>query len=130
SATGSPWTRCPTRSPSTPRCPARSPKRAGCCTMPAPDPGRGPASLRWPVLVLGLLGLLGAAGLMLGWRYAVLPWYAGAVLAGLAVVGLVSWRGWSRWLHLVARSEEHTSELQSRFDLVCRLLLEKKKKTK
>src|SRR5207249_8791070 len=26
-----------------------------------------------------------------------------------------------------ARSEEHTSELQSRFDLVCRLLLEKKK---
>src|SRR5207249_9315330 len=30
-------------------------------------------------------------------------------------------------LHLRGRSEEHTSELQSRFDLVCRLLLEKKK---
>src|SRR5437868_13116376 len=29
----------------------------------------------------------------------------------------------------VLRSEEHTSELQSRFDLVCRLLLEKKKRT-
>src|SRR2546422_6992741 len=29
----------------------------------------------------------------------------------------------------VARSEEHTSELQSRLHLVCRLLLEKKKKT-
>src|SRR5699024_11689538 len=29
----------------------------------------------------------------------------------------------------VVRSEEHTSELQSRFDLVCRLLLEKKKAT-
>ena len=28
------------------------------------------------------------------------------------------------------RSEEHTSELQSRFDLVCRLLLEKKKQKK
>src|SRR5207247_2989089 len=28
------------------------------------------------------------------------------------------------------RSEEHTSELQSRVDLVCRLLLEKTKKTK
>src|SRR5699024_2103981 len=28
------------------------------------------------------------------------------------------------------RSEEHTSELQSRFDLVCRLLLEKKNKIK
>src|SRR5207249_5656308 len=27
----------------------------------------------------------------------------------------------------MVRSEEHTSELQSRFDLVCRLLLEKKK---
>src|SRR5438105_6592764 len=29
----------------------------------------------------------------------------------------------------LTRSEEHTSELQSRVDLVCRLLLEKKKKT-
>src|SRR5699024_12160736 len=28
----------------------------------------------------------------------------------------------------IGRSEEHTSELKSRFDLVCRLLLEKKKK--
>src|SRR5699024_12116360 len=32
-------------------------------------------------------------------------------------------------LGLFPRSEEHTSELQSRFDLVCRLLLEKKKHT-
>src|SRR5699024_11229399 len=37
-----------------------------------------------------------------------------------------------QWLHVTSvgadrRSEEHTSELQSRFDLVCRLLLEKKK---
>src|SRR4051812_49470051 len=30
---------------------------------------------------------------------------------------------------LVTRSEEHTSELQSHVNLVCRLLLEKKKKT-
>src|SRR2546421_6388439 len=29
---------------------------------------------------------------------------------------------------IIGRSEEHTSELQSRSDLVCRLLLEKKKK--
>src|SRR3712207_8514207 len=35
-----------------------------------------------------------------------------------------NWRGWER------RSEEHTSELQSRQYLVCRLLLEKKKKEK
>src|SRR5437868_7970435 len=37
-----------------------------------------------------------------------------------------------QWLMARAstRSEEHTSELQSRFDLVCRLLLEKKKQIK
>src|SRR5438034_8704156 len=53
-------------------------------------------------------------------------------------------RGWKRkggvlenqelWKKLVqaaaARSEEHTSELQSHSDLVCRLLLEKKKRNK
>src|SRR5699024_11604911 len=40
-------------------------------------------------------------------------------------------QGWTRTKDsAVARSEEHTSELQSRFDLVCRLLLEKKKLTK
>src|SRR5260370_15504066 len=32
------------------------------------------------------------------------------------------------WLQRRARSEEHTSELQSHLNLVCRLLLEKKKK--
>src|SRR2546422_4266704 len=42
-------------------------------------------------------------------------------------------RGFSRdkrrgSLQIVYRSEEHTSELQSRLHLVCRLLLEKKKK--
>src|SRR3712207_7804605 len=31
------------------------------------------------------------------------------------------------WLAVIGRSEEHTSELQSRQYLVCRLLLEKKK---
>src|SRR6266496_4445072 len=31
------------------------------------------------------------------------------------------------WKRVIPRSEEHTSELQSRRDLVCRLLLEKKK---
>src|SRR2546430_12370714 len=33
-----------------------------------------------------------------------------------------------RIFHRMARSEEHTSELQSQSNLVCRLLLEKKKK--
>src|SRR2546421_5153405 len=41
-------------------------------------------------------------------RYAIVPWVAA--------------------LNSAERSEEHTSELQSRSDLVCRLLLEKKKK--
>src|SRR5690242_21804018 len=35
-----------------------------------------------------------------------------------------------RRARFVVRSEEHTSELQSHVNLVCRLLLEKKKKTK
>src|SRR2546421_2701922 len=36
--------------------------------------------------------------------------------------------GWIGRHGSAGRSEEHTSELQSRSDLVCRLLLEKKKK--
>src|SRR2546427_3581584 len=36
---------------------------------------------------------------------------------------------WERPRAAKARSEEHTSELQSQSKLVCRLLLEKKKKT-
>src|SRR5260221_1096290 len=43
-----------------------------------------------------------------------------AKLLVVVIVGLVDG---------MARSEEHTSELQSHSDLVCRLLLEKKKKT-
>src|SRR3712207_8075982 len=42
-----------------------------------------------------------------------------------AVLGIVADRG-----KMQNRSEEHTSELQSRQYLVCRLLLEKKKKSK
>src|SRR5437588_3196509 len=38
--------------------------------------------------------------------------------------------GITRKVSAAARSEEHTSELQSHSDLVCRLLLEKKKKKK
>src|SRR6266704_6472174 len=46
---------------------------------------------------------------------------------GLVAV-IVSLRGFFALLFQDrVRSEEHTSELQSRFDLVCRLLLEKKK---
>src|SRR5690349_23733426 len=46
----------------------------------------------------------------------------------VAQSGRIEWREHAR--RKVTRSEEHTSELQSRRDLVCRLLLEKKKKKK
>src|SRR5438034_7897949 len=39
-----------------------------------------------------------------------------------------SWGTAPSWKWKTARSEEHTSELQSHSDLVCRLLLEKKKR--
>src|SRR2546422_8076370 len=79
------------------------------------SPGSGP----------GLLGPLGAGRLV--------------HLAGLLQIGcqlgapgakrlLQRRRGPRPRLLVVARSEEHTSELQSRLHLVCRLLLEKKKK--
>src|SRR5207302_9261593 len=54
--------------------------------------------------------------------------FSGAECAGLSVAG-----GWLDPVpgasHRHRRSEEHTSELQSRENLVCRLLLEKKKTT-
>src|SRR5206468_11404424 len=50
-------------------------------------------------------------------------WRAGAIKA-------ISTHGHSPCDRQHLRSEEHTSELQSRSDLVCRLLLEKKKKKK
>src|SRR5690606_41072262 len=49
------------------------------------------------------------------WRSAYLSW-----------ISCTKWPG--RGSCAIARSEEHTSELQSRENLVCRLLLEKKKK--
>src|SRR2546426_1891249 len=45
-----------------------------------------------------------------------------------AAAGVPALRGRGRVARLCGRSEEHTSELQSPCNLVCRLLLEKKKK--
>src|SRR5256885_9929454 len=44
-------------------------------------------------------------------------------------IGLFGWRGAYAAMALFVRSEEHTSELQSPCNLVCRLLLEKKNRT-
>src|SRR5699024_12252233 len=58
-------------------------------------------------------------GLPLSNAYAI---WAGLGTAFTAAVGVIVF-----YEEIAFRSEEHTSELQSRFDLVCRLLLEKKK---
>src|SRR5699024_11505790 len=52
------------------------------------------------------------------------PWWANSAMSNRSETSLLI-----IWPELLLRSEEHTSELQSRFDLVCRLLLEKKKNT-
>src|SRR5256885_9628016 len=49
--------------------------------------------------------------------------YVALAAFGLALAPHVAWIAHHQW-----RSEEHTSELQSPCNLVCRLLLEKKKK--
>src|SRR2546429_1740530 len=82
-------------------------------------------------IVVGALFLAGLVGALIPWipgplfiLIGVLVW---AVATQFAVIGV------GRLVILVTlalRSEEHTSELQSRLHLVCRLLLEKKKKKK
>src|SRR5207247_8417779 len=72
------------------------------------------------------------------YRLGALGFYGDEDLSVLAARAVVDGQGsrmpsgmpYRRALPLTWRSEEHTSELQSRVDLVCRLLLEKKKKTK
>src|SRR5207249_10943619 len=54
---------------------------------------------------------------------------AGSASAVGGGCGRIQRRQRDRRLRWHGRSEEHTSELQSRFDLVCRLLLEKKKES-
>src|SRR2546422_3378539 len=58
------------------------------------------------------------------------PLGALARFAGVPAAVHVLWdlEGWIAPAERLPRSEEHTSELQSRLHLVCRLLLEKKKK--
>src|SRR3989449_8057719 len=56
----------------------------------------------------------------------VVPWYSAGATDRFFWCSMEYVEGRS----LAERSEEHTSELQSRLHLVCRLLLEKKKKKK
>src|SRR3989475_9506098 len=64
--------------------------------------------------------------------YALTDWLVEPIRRVLPIAGGVDWSPLAAWLVLVVlkwRSEEHTSELQSQSNLVCRLLLEKKKKS-
>src|SRR5207253_10057659 len=83
-----------------------------------------------PILPGGLVAVL--LGTFCGW---LLPAnLTGVALSGENIVSAWGQRGWFFPIFCgeavlgVFRSEEHTSELQSRGHLVCRLLLEKKKK--
>src|SRR2546426_3648811 len=70
---------------------------------------------------------VGAAGLAVGTTAKSYARIAGSNdRLNFAVIGL-NGRGYAHLSSLKARSEEHTSELQSPCNLVCRLLLEKKK---
>src|SRR3712207_7385576 len=68
------------------------------------------------------------------WRYAIEDAAEGAMLwrderGDVVAFNVAHLSGVEGWMGpLAVRSEEHTSELQSRQYLVCRLLLEKKKK--
>src|SRR2546430_10379018 len=62
-----------------------------------------------------------------GFRYYELGYAAAMSFLLLAVVMLLMWLQF-RALRTDVRSEEHTSELQSQSNLVCRLLLAKKKR--
>src|SRR5687768_18051298 len=98
---------------------------------------RPPSSTLFPYTTL--FRSLGIYAAMLG-QFLAIPWIA--YLAGEPFVRrrwpwqVISWNRLlaGRWRDplvgrdVLIRSEEHTSELQSRLHLVCRLLLEKKKK--
>src|SRR5207249_11807670 len=71
------------------------------------------AQLMWPAQIIGFVALIAVAGTSNRSLVLALPF-----IAAWAFSPVIAFY----------RSEEHTSELQSRFDLVCRLLLEKKKK--
>src|SRR5438105_15184149 len=77
-------------------------------------------------LVLGVLGAL-LAILLQKFAIAVAGFIAGGRIAWALAAAFFVDHAHYRRRRQPPRSEEHTSELQSRVDLVCRLLLEKKK---
>src|SRR3712207_7950727 len=107
-------------------------------------PLTGPLGARWvdrhgykSTLIRGLmvmavgLGLFSLSSIVTSaWPSSMVRIGSGAIPVGFFVFLLGSFvAGASATILQVVRSEEHTSELQSRQYLVCRLLLEKKKNT-
>src|SRR5207247_9353539 len=89
-------------------------------------PTRRSSDLR-RTLILRVRGAGGDAEMSLAWL-SVAEWKALLREEGLVVAAVYGWFDRTPWRGGEdSRSEEHTSELQSRVDLVCRLLLEKKK---
>src|SRR6266436_794786 len=93
---------------------------ARCASSPTTSPRTG---LSRPLATLPLIAHT-SADAVIAYRGGV-PILATQFLADLARVAQVLGAG-AHVLNACARSEEHTSELQSRLHLVCRLLLEKK----
>src|SRR3712207_8928967 len=81
---------------------------------------RPPRSTLFPYTTLFRSPTVGAIVIMLFQNYMSLYFERWATVMGIVFVAVV--------IFAPERSEEHTSELQSRQYLVCRLLLEKKKK--
>src|SRR5260370_4593576 len=81
-----------------------------------------------PQIGLYLIIAWGVADLLASWRYRTQIASAAAVVVILAFAFAARVQA-SYWRDSETRSEEHTSELQSHLNLVCRLLLEKKKNT-
>src|SRR5690349_971417 len=108
-----------------------------------PVPGPGQVRLRVQACGICFSDHLTKDGLFPGIQYPRVPGHEVAGVLDELGPGVSSWKkgqrvgvGWHaghdftcpacREGEIVSRSEEHTSELQSRRDLVCRLLLEKK----
>src|SRR2546429_4949912 len=89
---------------------------------------RPPRSTLFPYTTL--FRSLGAAAIASGKRLGELTFLTIEVSTYVMIGGISVLTYWVPGFHdLVPRSEEHTSELQLRLHLVCRLLLEKKKTT-
>src|SRR3990167_1221231 len=100
----------------------------------APPPSTAPAAqpcsrLALVAYAVGLVPVLGVAALPLGavalWRIARGGRVGRPVAWGAMGLGALWAAGIGWWTYIKVRSEEHTSELQSQSNLVCRLLLEK-----